>query len=329
MKAFRTRKSVWIPCACAGIAVWVAQGVQPSTALLVAAVLVTAACTTAVIWTICADRAAARASAEQAQLFWHAVESELPDPVPQSADEWIARLGARAAAQAESAETAQRDTARFLTQWNTQVTATVEALCDGAERVRQSVPTEGRLLTQACNTLRCRTEQLMRFFHCEADCTLRRIRPVALSRVVSDAIIHQSEQLRTRRIGLRQSMTRLCTESDPVLLTAALDELLDNAVRHTPPGGTVGLTCRLVNGCAEIAVEDAGCGISPAEMGRIFDRGFVGRGEPLGRAGLGLFIARAYCELLGHTLTVTSVEGKGTRAVIRMACTQATQSAQQ
>ena len=59
------------------------------------------------------------------------------------------------------------------------------------------------------------------------------------------------------------------------------------------------------------------------ELSRIFTRGFVGRGEDPGRAGLGLFTARAYCTLLGHSLSVTSAEGKGTRAVIRVACTDA------
>ena len=62
----------------------------------------------------------------------------------------------------------------------------------------------------------------------------------------------------------------------------------------------------------------AGCGIPAEELPRVFERGFVGRGEEVGRAGLGLFTARAYCELLGHSLHVRSAEGKGTQAVLRL-----------
>ncbi len=319
MNWFQTRKSVWIPCAAAAAAPWIALIFHYSAVLLIAAIVVTAAAVAAVVWTFCADRA----QAAQAELYWYALAPELPDPPPQSPADWLTQLGQRAAAQAEAADAERRTTAQFLSGWRAQVTDAVTELCSIAARVQQTQPAEGRLLTQECNTLRCRAAQLMEYFHCESDCTLRCIQPVELSRVLSDAILHHSEELRARRIGLRRSMTRLRTASDPVLLTAVLDELLDNAIRHTPAGGAIGLTCRLVNGCAEIAVEDAGCGIPPEELSRIFTRGFVGRGEDPGRAGLGLFTARAYCTLLGHSLSVTSAEGKGTRAVIRVACTDA------
>ena len=314
------RTSVWIPCAAAAAAPWIALIVQYSAPLLAAAVAVTAAAIAAVVWTFCADRA----QAAQAALYWHAIAPELPDPLPQSPSDWLIQLGACAAAQAAESEADRRTTAQFLSRWSAQATDAVEALCAAAARVQQTQPDEGRLLTQECSTLRCRTVQLMQFFRCGSDCTLRYTQPVELSRILSAAVIRQSAPLRARRIGMRRTVTRLHTVSDPVLLAAVLDELLDNAIRHTPSGGTVGIACRLADGCAEITVEDAGCGIPPEEMSRIFTRGFVGRGEAPCRAGLGLFMARACCELLGHSLTVTSAEGKGTRAVIRMACTDQT-----
>ena len=157
MKKCRMRTSVWIPCAAAAAAPWIALIVQYSAPLLIAAIVVTAAAVAAVVWTFCADRA----QAAQAELYWHALAPELPDPPPQSPADWLTQLGQRAAAQAEAADAERRTTAQFLSGWSAQVTAAVTELSAAAARVQQTQPAEGRLLTQECNTLRCRAAQLM------------------------------------------------------------------------------------------------------------------------------------------------------------------------
>lgn len=320
MKKFRNRIMILILCGAAVLLPWGILCAWYSLPLLVVCIAVTLLDAGAIGVLYMQDCRTEREIAEQIQLYWDAIAAEPPKKMPQNSIEWLTQLGEQAAALAEAQQAAQRDTERFLAGWSTQVAAALTEMQTGIAHVQAEMPADGRLLAQESNTIRCRTEQLMRFFRCEADCTLRRIQPVDLTRVMSDAVIHQSERLRARRIGLRRSMTRLRAESDPVLLTAVLDELLDNAIRHTPENGSIGLTCHETGGYAEITVEDAGAGIPAEEMKHIFERGFVGRGEELGHAGLGLFTARAYCELLGHSLSVQSVEGKRTRAVIRVRC---------
>ena len=92
-----------------------------------------------------------------------------------------------------------------------------------------------------------------------------------------------------------------------------LGNLVDNAVKYSPEGGTVRVRGASENGIAWIAVSDEGPGIPFGQQGRIFEK-FV-RAEIPGSAkpgtGLGLFIARSIAEAHGGTLEVRSGRGGG------------------
>jgi two-component system, OmpR family, sensor histidine kinase SaeS len=97
--------------------------------------------------------------------------------------------------------------------------------------------------------------------------------------------------------------------------------LIENAVRHTPPGGQVRVGVRRENGHVEVAVEDTGEGISPEDQPHVFDRFFRGersRSRDTGGAGLGLAIARGIVEAHRGTLLMHSEPGKGSTFVVRL-----------
>jgi signal transduction histidine kinase len=136
------------------------------------------------------------------------------------------------------------------------------------------------------------------------------IAPLALGEIVSDAVAAESRaaadsgvQVRAEAPG-RWPMVR----GSNVELTRVVRNLLTNALRYTPPGGTVHLSADSDEGCARLRVQDGCGGIPDADLGRIFDVGFRGTaartpGDSSG-AGLGLAIARALTEAHGGTLTV-------------------------
>ena len=99
----------------------------------------------------------------------------------------------------------------------------------------------------------------------------------------------------------------LITDGDRVL--QIVNNLLDNAFRWTPRGGTVQLACNSSNGLAAITVSDTGRGISPAEREAVFHPFYSRRGE--GGTGLGLSIARELATALGGRLSVESEPGQG------------------
>jgi two-component system, OmpR family, sensor kinase len=76
-------------------------------------------------------------------------------------------------------------------------------------------------------------------------------------------------------------------------LHCVFDNLVDNALRHTPEGGVVDVRLHAVDGQAVVDVVDDGPGIAPEWRARVFDRFVRGPGAPPGGSGLGLAIAQA------------------------------------
>ena len=109
---------------------------------------------------------------------------------------------------------------------------------------------------------------------------------------------------------------------DPERIGQVLGNLLDNALRHTPSGGTVTLTCRRVNQWVEYAVVDTGEGIEPQHIGHVFDRFYradTARDRDRGGSGIGLSIAKALVEAQGGGVSVTSAGvGQGSSFTVRL-----------
>ncbi|MDA1279561.1 MAG: ATP-binding protein [Chloroflexi bacterium] len=97
--------------------------------------------------------------------------------------------------------------------------------------------------------------------------------------------------------------------------------LLTNALRYTPKGGTVQIRGKLVGDTVEIRIEDTGVGIAPENQARIFDK-FVrlsddGR-RPPGSTGLGLAITKTLVELHGGSIRLESEYGKGSSFTVSL-----------
>jgi signal transduction histidine kinase len=100
-----------------------------------------------------------------------------------------------------------------------------------------------------------------------------------------------------------------------------LAALIDNALRHTPPGGLVTIACRSRGDWAEAEVRDSGPGIPPQHLPHVFDRFYRAeagraRGEGGGGTGLGLAIARDLARAQGGDLSAHNAKGGG--AVFRL-----------
>jgi signal transduction histidine kinase len=120
------------------------------------------------------------------------------------------------------------------------------------------------------------------------------------------------------RVDPSSSATPLRAHADIALVERVLAGLVENALRHTPGGGSVSIGVEADGGRVRVCVADTGEGIAAADLPCLFDRYY--RAERLGGAnrvsghgGLGLAIARRIVDLHGGTLTVDSSAGQGTR----------------
>jgi signal transduction histidine kinase len=105
---------------------------------------------------------------------------------------------------------------------------------------------------------------------------------------------------------------------DPGRLRQLVTILVDNAVRHSPLGGRVGVCVRPESGHAVLAVEDEGPGIRPDDLARVFDRFFRAEGEPPGGTGLGLAIAHWITNHHHGTIEASNRPGGGARFLVRL-----------
>ena len=105
----------------------------------------------------------------------------------------------------------------------------------------------------------------------------------------------------------------IAAQADPDKLRQVLDQLVSNAVKYSPAGGTVVVTVRRIGGTVEVAVIDEGAGVPAAERERIFSK-FYKAGDAQGRGtGLGLFIAQGLVHEMGGRIWVDAEAGKGAR----------------
>lgn len=97
---------------------------------------------------------------------------------------------------------------------------------------------------------------------------------------------------------------------DPVRIRQVLDNLLDNALRHTPRGGTIRVEVRPEGNAVLFRVADTGKGIAAEALPYVFDRFW--KSADSGGSGLGLAIARGLIEAHGGQIRADSIPGKGT-----------------
>jgi signal transduction histidine kinase len=139
--------------------------------------------------------------------------------------------------------------------------------------------------------------------------------PVSPEEMVEDAAAAFGAQANGAGVRLesRASPGLPALEVDPVRIGEVLSNLLSNALRHTPSGGSVVVSAGSADGGRAVAfvVEDTGSGMASEALPHIFDR-FV-KAADSGGAGLGLAIARSLVEAHGGTISAESEAGKGTR----------------
>lgn len=220
---------------------------------------------------------------------------------------------------------------RFIADASHELRTPLTAIKGNAELINIAPPEERDLCISA---IRREAERMSRLVNdllllAEADVAEQPIHPrlVDLADVVED--VFRAAQLlggEKVEVALEQAES-VQASADPDRIKQLLLNLIDNAVKFTPPGGMVSLRLTHEGDWAEIAVSDTGVGIAPDEQAAIFRRFYrIDKSRSTRGSGLGLAICAWIVEAHGGTISVSSDPGKGSTFSVRLPATPTTQS---
>jgi len=183
--------------------------------------------------------------------------------------------------------------------------AVLENLVDGV-----SAPDPATLSTALSQTQRLGSlvSELLDLSRLDAGVVALELEDVSVAELVAETVAEAEVSARVggREVGFVVDVRPpgVTVRADRARLHQVLANLLDNAVRHGPPGGTVSVLARRVGEQMEIDVRDEGPGIAAADRERVFDRFTRGERAVGGGTGLGLAIARWAVDLHGGRIAV-------------------------
>jgi PAS domain S-box-containing protein len=154
-------------------------------------------------------------------------------------------------------------------------------------------------------------DQLLDVARLESEQLTVQVESTDVAAVVSDVVTAAQGDANGHRFVADVQGETPAARADPEKLRRVLDQLVSNAVKYSPAGGTVTVSARTRPNGVELAVSDEGKGVAAADRERIFSK-FFKAGEARG-TGLGLFIAQGLVQQMGGRLWVDSEEGHGAR----------------
>jgi two-component system sensor histidine kinase BaeS len=146
--------------------------------------------------------------------------------------------------------------------------------------------------------------------------------PVDVGAHVSEVI--EGFRRRSNELGVElvvEAGPGVVVDTDPDRLAQIAQNLVENALRHTPDTGSVRVRVEGTDGGATLVVSDSGSGIPEEDLPRVFDRHFVGRQRSIRKegTGLGLSIVKGLVDRMGGTVTAESRLGVGTTITVTLA----------
>jgi len=198
-----------------------------------------------------------------------------------------------------------------------------ESLVDGVNQNREDYEKTGRVIVRETLRLRRLVKDLHVMAKLEAGAMQPQRKPLRLAALVDECLAVMTPEFERADVEPLNNISYMLPVlwSDPDMLMRVFSNLCDNALRHTPPGGTVTIEARQQDNMVEVAVTDSGKGIPSEALPRIFDRFYRAdnsRQISTGGSGLGLAIVRGIIEAHGGTVRAENAPQGGARIIFSL-----------
>ena len=200
----------------------------------------------------------------------------------------------------------------------TSIRAMLEALADGVVSEPATVERYYVTMRAQIQNLSGLINDLFELSQLETEQVKLRLELVNLNDLLSDVLETMQAQARAKQVTLEGAFSTdlPLVQVEPAKIQRVLYNLTQNAIQHTPAGGSIALATQLTPGGVQIDVTDTGEGIAAEDLPRVFDQFFRGeksRSRATGGAGLGLAIAKRIVEAHHGRIWVESRLGQGAR----------------
>ena len=220
------------------------------------------------------------------------------------------------------------DKARFLRHVSHELKTPLSALREGVAVLEDGVtgdlsPSQrdvARILRQNTNALQSQIEDLLRFNAAVFEARQLQRRRVDIGALVERVVDDQRLQAQARQVHVVVPGTPLWAEVDPDKLATALGNLLSNAIRFSPVGGTIEFGLSRHADVVRVQIADAGPGVAAADRDRVFEPVYRGERQPRDVArgsGIGLSIVHEYVAAHGGRIELLP-NGPGARFRIEL-----------
>jgi len=197
-----------------------------------------------------------------------------------------------------------------------------QALEEGAISSPEEYQEAGRIINEETQRMRRLVDDLIELSRLESGQAVVEREPVDLANVLRGCARRFEWQLRESGAEMRLDLKALpSVQGDERRLEQAFANLIDNAVRHAPRGGTITVRAEAEDGVVRVAVHNTGSYIPPEELPRVFERFFQrdrNRSRGSAGAGLGLAIAREVVQAHLGSISASSDRKQGTEFVVTL-----------
>jgi two-component system OmpR family sensor kinase len=205
----------------------------------------------------------------------------------------------------------------------TSIQGFAQAILDGAASSPEAVRIAVDVIQKEAERMYRLVMDLLVLARLDAGTADLQVEPIDLSELINAVTSKFVPQASQGQVTLTTEASNLpIIQGDGDRLVQVFSNLIDNAIKYTPAGGSVKIEGKQAGSFVEINVKDTGIGIAPDDQERIFERfyqadksrrGGTGRG-----VGLGLAIARQIVQAEGGTLTAHSQPGQGSQFIVKL-----------
>ena len=197
----------------------------------------------------------------------------------------------------------------------------LETLMESPDLTQEETDGYLRIMSKHSRRLQLLLDDLLILARLEARTDPLDIQPLSL-RIFLQKILEEWEpRLREKKVSLDVKPEVENIPADPFRLEQVIGNLLENAIKYSPPGAEINLRALAVGDRVELRVEDTGVGIPPGDLSHVFERFYrveKARSRESGGTGLGLSIVKHIIGLHGGEVRAESTFGKGTAIIIQL-----------